>query len=141
MASFSAPSQRSLRIVIVEDEPFVAYEMEAHLSDAGHEVVGVADTVSEALRLAQAGQPDLVLVDIQLADGGSGFDVARDLHARGIACLFATGNCPGQARNDAVGCLHKPYDRVQLLDAVAAADAAARGERPERVPHELHLYR
>lgn len=135
------PNVRSLRIAIIEDEALVAFEMEAHLTEAGHAVVGIADTLEDAVRLIEATQPDLALVDIQLANGSSGLEVARALSARGIACLFSTGNCPGQARDDAVGCLHKPYGQWQLLDAVAAADAIARQEAPARVPHEMHRYR
>lgn len=136
-----ASSARPLRIAIVEDEALVAFEMEAHLTEAGHEVVGIADTFEEAVRLIEATRPDLALVDIQLAAGSNGLDVARALHERGITCLFSTGNCPGQARDDAVGCLHKPYGQWQLLDAVAAAGAIARDEAPARVPNEMHIYR
>jgi DNA-binding response OmpR family regulator len=132
---------RPLRILIVEDEALVAFAMEAHLTDAGHEVVGTADTFTDALRLAEETRPDLVLLDIQLAEGSSGLDVAHALHGRGVACLFSTGNCPGLAREDAVGCLHKPYGQRQLLEAVVAADAVVRGERPARVPVEMHLFR
>ncbi|HZH47096.1 MAG TPA: response regulator [Roseococcus sp.] len=136
-----SPSARALRIAIIEDEALVAFEMEAHLTEAGHEVVGVADTLEDAIRLIEATCPDLALVDIQLAQGSSGLDVAHALHLRGIACLFSTGNCPGLAHDDAVGCLHKPYGQWQLVDAVAAADAIRHGEPPGRVPNEMHIYR
>ena len=122
----AGPAPRRLRIAIIEDEALVAFELETHLTEAGHEVVGVADTLEDALLLAQATQPDLALVDVQLAGGSCGLDVARALHALGIACLYSTGNCAGLARTDAVACLHKPYGRRQLRDAVAAAGVSSR---------------
>ena len=58
--------------------------------------------------------------------------------------LLVTGNCPlERGRAVAVGCLHKPFDERQLLDAVAVADRLARGgpASAERLPSGLHLYR
>ncbi len=138
--ALSQEAAKPLRILIVEDEALVAMVMEASLMDAGHEVVGIADNTAEALALAGDNRPDLALVDIQLAQGSSGLDVAHALHGQGITCLFASGNCPGPARQDAVGCLHKPYSPDQLLQAVAAVDAVMRGERPDRLPGQMHLY-
>lgn len=134
-------TQSSLRIAIIEDEAIVAFEMEAHLTDGGHEVVGVVDTLEDAIRLVDDTRPDLALIDIQLANGLSGLTVAHALHERGIPCLFSTGNCPGKQSDDAVGCLHKPFGPLQLLDAVKATIAIARGEEPKRVPNEMHIYR
>lgn len=130
-----------MRIAIIEDEALVAMEIEMHLEDAGHEVVGVADNLGDAIDLADRTQPDFALVDINLGAGSSGFDVAKALAARNIICLFATGNCPGDHREDAVGCLHKPYNGQQLLSAVIAATAVANGEEPGSVPSVMHLFR
>jgi two-component system, response regulator PdtaR len=139
--SHPARVRRPLRIVIVEDEALVALEMEAHLVEVGHEVVGIADTLVEAVELVEAERPDLALVDIQLADGSNGVDVVKALRTRGIHCLFATGNCPGQQRSDAIGCLHKPYSHVHLIRAVDAAEAVIQGGRPTHLPAQMHLYR
>ncbi len=54
-------------VLIIEDEPIIAMELEAMLLSVGHKVTGVARTEGEALRLASAKQPGLVLADIQLA--------------------------------------------------------------------------
>lgn len=129
-----------MRIAIIEDEALVAMEIEMHLQDAGHEVVGIADTLDEAIALAEREQPEFALVDVNLAGGCSGLDVARALNARDVICLFATGNCPGDRRHDAVGCLHKPYNGRQLLSAIEAAAAAAKGLAPGDVPSVMHLY-
>jgi DNA-binding response OmpR family regulator len=130
---------RRLRIAIIEDEALVALEMEDHLKDAGHEVVGIADTLKDAIRLIEDTAPDLALVDIQLAEGSSGLDVAQELNARGVPCVFATGNCPGRERDDALGCLHKPFNQIQLLGAVNAANAVLEGKEADP-PREMHLF-
>lgn len=132
---------RALRILLVEDEALIAMLAETQLVDAGHEVVASADTAADAIRLLDEVRPDLAVIDVQLADGSSGLEVAAVAHQRGIACLFATGNCPGKSREDAVGCLHKPYSETELLQAVAAVDAVVHGENPLVVPGEMHLYR
>ena len=136
----SEPAGKGLRIAIIEDEALVALEMEDHLTDAGHEVVGIADTLQDAIDLIKETRPDLALVDIQLAEGCSGLDVARELNAHGVPCVFATGNCPGEDRDDALGCLHKPFNHIQLLGAVTAANAVLAGEEAT-LPREMHLFR
>ncbi|MDP8912816.1 MAG: response regulator [Pseudomonadota bacterium] len=114
--------------------------MEDHLTDAGHQVVGIADTLQDAVNLIQETQPDLALVDIQLAEGCSGLDVARELNAHGVPCVFTTGNCPGRDIDDALGCLHKPFNHIQLIGAVNAANAVLVGETAD-IPREMHLFR
>jgi two-component system, response regulator PdtaR len=140
MSRMPEPAGKRLRIAIIEDEALVALEIEDHLTDAGHEVVGTADTLGDAVKLIQETQPDLALVDIQLAEGSSGLDVARELNARGVPCVFATGNCPGQNMKDALGCLHKPFNQIQLIGAVTAANALLAGEEAD-LPREMHLFR
>jgi CheY-like chemotaxis protein len=66
-------------VLIIEDEPIIAMDLEAVLESIGHKVTGVARTEAEALRLAAAKQPGLVLADIQLADGSSGIDAVNKL--------------------------------------------------------------
>ncbi len=136
----SNPPSKQLRIAIIEDEALVALEMEDHLTDAGHQVVGIADTLQDAVNLIQETQPDLALVDIQLAEGCSGLDVARELNAHGVPCVFTTGNCPGRDIDDALGCLHKPFNHIQLIGAVNAANAVLVGETAD-IPREMHLFR
>src|SRR5919107_3429438 len=105
----TAPRSDALRIMIVEDEALVALEIGGMLAMAGHEAVGQADDLPSAVAAAEAEKPDLALVDIQLAQGTSGLDVAAALRERGVPVLFATGNCPTErGRGLALGCLHKP---------------------------------
>jgi len=135
---------RSLRILVIEDEALVALEIEAFLTTAGHEVVGVAEDHASATELARQTEPrpDLALVDMRLANGASGLQVAADFAALSIAVLFVTGNCPAErGQGLAVGCLHKPFTETELLAAVTTAEAVLHGRPlPRRLPSGLHLY-
>jgi DNA-directed RNA polymerase specialized sigma24 family protein/CheY-like chemotaxis protein len=66
-------------VLIIEDEIFIAMELEEVVKGLGHRVVGIARTRTEALALAQKEQPGLILADIQLADGSSGLDAVNDM--------------------------------------------------------------
>jgi DNA-directed RNA polymerase specialized sigma24 family protein len=66
-------------ILIIEDEPLIAMDLESLVESLGHEVTGVARTRSEAVKLAESKRPGLILADIQLADGSSGLDAVNDL--------------------------------------------------------------
>lgn len=134
-------TDQPLRVLIVEDEALVALEIETILTQAGHQPVAIADDVPSALAVVDEAQPDIALVDIQLARGASGLTVAAELKARGIPTLFATGNCPGEQRDDlAIGCLHKPFTDRSLTAALAAVATVLRGSRPAQVPSSLRLY-
>ena len=79
------------RILIIEDEMIIALDLENLVSELGHNVVGIATTREEAVRLAKEQEPDLVLCDIQLADGSSGVDAASDiLNTLSIPVIFIT---------------------------------------------------
>ncbi len=66
-------------VLIIEDEPLIAMDLESLVTDLGHVVLLVARTHREALAAVEASQPDLVLADIQLADGSSGLDAVHDI--------------------------------------------------------------
>jgi CheY-like chemotaxis protein len=66
-------------ILIIEDEPLIALDIEDTITSLGHRSVGIARTHKEAVRLAKEKQPQLVLSDIQLADGSSGIDAVNDI--------------------------------------------------------------
>ena len=65
-----------MRVLIVEDEALVAMAIESMLVMAGHDAVGQADDLETALAAVDADMPDLALVDMQLARGCNGLDVA-----------------------------------------------------------------
>ena len=66
-------------VLIIEDETFIAMDIEALIESLGHRVIGVARTHSEAVALARKKRPGLILADIQLADGSSGLDAVNEL--------------------------------------------------------------
>jgi DNA-directed RNA polymerase specialized sigma24 family protein len=66
-------------VLIIEDETFIALDLEGLAESLGHRVVGIARTHAEAVALARAKKPGLILADIQLADGSSGLDAVNEL--------------------------------------------------------------
>jgi DNA-directed RNA polymerase specialized sigma24 family protein len=66
-------------VMIIEDETFIAMDLEGLVESLGHRVLGVARTHAEAVALARAKRPGLILADIQLADGSSGLDAVNEL--------------------------------------------------------------
>lgn len=137
---FGKRERRISRIMIVEDEPLVAFENESMLQDAGYHVVATVDSFSDAFHVILNEELDLILTDIGLAGEGSGIDVADEAKIRGIPVLFVTGNCTDEAKALALGCLTKPYTERVLLHALAAIDEHLQGRAPKRVPEELTLY-
>ena len=127
------------RILIVEDEPLVAFDNEHLLREAGYDVIATVDNAAAALAVIEAGPLDLVLSDIALNGAGDGVDVARAAQAKAVPVLFATGNCSPDAQTLAIGCLAKPYSGKVLLDALAAIDARLQG-RSYRAPRQLTFY-
>lgn len=71
--------QVATEILIIEDEPLIAMDIEHMVESLGHRVVGVARTHREAVLLARRNTPRLILADIQLADGSSGIDAVNEL--------------------------------------------------------------
>ncbi|WP_075293255.1 response regulator [Pararhizobium arenae] len=78
-ASHDISRQVATDIMIIEDEPLIAMDIEDMISSLGHRVVGVARTHSEAIALYNKTQPHMILADIQLADGSSGIDAVNEI--------------------------------------------------------------
>ena len=128
------------RILIVEDEPLVAFDNEYSLADAGYEVVATVDSLADATRVLGEEEVDLVLSDIKLNGDGDGMDVARAAAARNVPVLFVTGNCPIEAQTLGIGCLSKPYSEKVLKAALEALDRKLQGKAVGRVPAGLKIY-
>ena len=114
------------RILVVEDEPIIAEMLMEWLQDLGHEAVGPAATVIEALRLVET-QIDAVILDYSLGREPS-FPIAERLSQRGIPFAFATGHTvatidPAYA---AAANLIKPFGFEAFRKAV---DAIAPGQK------------
>lgn len=138
---FGKKKRRIERLLIVEDEPLVAFDTEHFLTGESFAIVATVDSVAGAMRvIGEGGEIDLVLVDVNLSDG-SGIDVARAAQRQGIAVLFVTGHCPGEARALAAGCLAKPYPQRDLLAAIEAIEAVIEGRTvPRRLPDSFSLF-
>jgi CheY-like chemotaxis protein len=118
----------------------IALDTEHFLGGEGFVVVATVDSVADAVAvIAGDAAIDLVLVDVDLADG-SGVEVAREAHARGVQVLFVTGNCPGEARKLAAGCLAKPYPQRDLLAAILGIEAVIGGSKPRKLPGSFSLF-
>lgn len=128
------------RIVIVEDEPLVAFDNEHLLRESGYEVVATVDTLADAVRVLGEAPVDLILSDIKLNGDGDGMDVARAAAARGVPVLFVTANCPIEARSLGIGCLAKPYSDKMLKNALDALEKKLQGKPVKRLPAGLSLY-
>jgi CheY-like chemotaxis protein len=90
-ASVLPGEDNSTRVLIIEDEPIIALDLENLVSELGHEVVGTAATRDQAVKLALSARPGLILADINLGEGGSGIDaVSEILDSFDIPVIFVT---------------------------------------------------
>lgn len=115
--------QTRARILIIEDEPIIAMDIEMIVRELGHEVVAVATTHTEAVAEAQKHQPGLVLADIQLADNSSGIEAVQEiLTGLQVPVIFITA-FPERLltgdRPEPAFLLTKPYQPGTLRAAIA----------------------
>jgi CheY-like chemotaxis protein len=123
-AAYARPARR---ILIVEDNYFVAHQCETALRDAGYDVVDVVDTAEQALEVATRRRPKLVLMDIYLPGKRDGIDAAIEIFQRlGIRSVFASALAdPGlkarAERAQPLAWLVKPFNDRKLVATVEAA--------------------
>jgi CheY-like chemotaxis protein len=112
---------KDIKVMVVEDQPILAMELELMLTDYDCEVVGLAMDQPSALMLARRHELDLALVDVNLLDGLTGHQVAHELvEHHGVAVVFMTAN-PEQIPegfSGALGVVCKPFDESTLRDVV-----------------------
>jgi len=133
-----------LRILIVEDDSQLAATLKYLVEDnPRYRVVGTAEDAEGAIAAAAEHEPDLVLLDLHLAHGSTGFSVAARLTDQGVPCLFVSGKAPRFPMPDlALGCLMKPFTAEDVHRSLAMAEDLLRGReavRP-RLPENLTLY-
>lgn len=114
------------QILIIEDEAIIATDLTRIVVAAGHEITGVGRTHAEAVALGKEKQPDLILADIQLADGSSGIDATHELLAEfgGIPVIFITAypeRLLTGARPEPAFLISKPYNDDHVISAVSQA--------------------
>ncbi len=91
VASDEISRQVATDILIIEDEPLIAMDIEQMVESLGHRVVGTARTHKEATALFNSARPKMVLADIQLADGSSGIDAVNEILATApVPVIFIT---------------------------------------------------
>ncbi len=133
-----------LRILIVEDDTQLATTLKYLVEDnPRYRVVAMANDSEGAIAAAEEHDPDLVLLDLHLAHGSTGFSVAVRLNEFSIPCLFVSGKAPRFPMPDlALGCLMKPFTADDVHRSLAMAEDLLRGRetlRP-RMPDNLTLY-
>ena len=90
-ASAEISRQVATDVLIIEDEPLIAMDIEEMVTSLGHRVVGTARTHAEAMALFNKARPKMVLADIQLADGSSGIDAVNEiLSSTPVPVIFIT---------------------------------------------------
>lgn len=90
-AQIEIDAELATDVLIIEDEPVIAADIEALVTELGHRVTDVTVTRAEAVDAATRRCPGLVLADIQLADGSSGIDAVRDILERdNLPVIFIT---------------------------------------------------
>lgn len=110
----------TMRILVVEDDAVLAMVCTMALEEAGHTIVGPVHDTESFLQIPGFDGTGLALVDINLAGGNEGLEIARTLREHGIPVLFVSGQL-GAAREHghlAMGLLRKPYDVEDLLDSI-----------------------
>lgn len=133
-----------LKILIVEDDTQLATTLKYLVEDnPRYRVVATADDADGAIAAAEAHDPDLVLLDLHLAHGTTGFSVAARLTELAVPCLFVSGKAPSFPMPDlALGCLMKPFTAEDVHRSLAMAEDLLRGRETLRpkIPHNLTLY-
>jgi ActR/RegA family two-component response regulator len=109
-------------IMIVEDDFFIATELEHELTKAGYKVVGTAISATEAIELARRTRPVFAVMDVRLANASDGVEAALELYRElNIRSVFATAHSDAKTRARAeaaspLGWLAKPYSSKSLIE-------------------------
>ncbi len=114
----SSPS--ACKILIVEDEYIIANDLELILQEAGYPVIGVADSVAEAIGLMNQQKPDIVLLDIYLKGKETGIDLAKPLDELGIPFIYISANdnksvLEAVKATQPIGYIVKPFREKDVL--------------------------
>lgn len=117
--------QTHAEVLIIEDEPIIAMDIETIVRDLNHEVTGIAVTREEAVALAVEHRPGLILADIQLADDSSGIDAVADiLREFEVPVIFITAfpeRLLTGERPEPAFLITKPFQRSTVKAAISQA--------------------
>jgi CheY-like chemotaxis protein len=132
------------KLLIGEDNPFVAAFLQEAVREGGYEICGVAASAKEFLTLAEQERPDLAIIDVRLAGGASGIDAAIEVSSRiGLGILFVTAD-PQRVLDPPApvgeACLSKPFTEPELIKALRIVEhIVSTGQPPEHVFSKLRL--
>lgn len=118
-------SQVATKVLIIEDEPLIAMDIQSMVEDLGHTVTGIARTHGEALEMVAENEPGIVLADIQLADGSSGLDAVNEiLQQMTVPAIFITAfpeRLLTGARPEPAFLVTKPFDPQSVSALISQA--------------------
>ena len=128
--------QSRTTVLVIEDEPIIAFDVASIVTEMGHRVIGTAATKSEALATAKQARPGLILADIQLDDGSTGIDAIREiLEDFSAPVIFVTAFperlLTGEATEPAY-LVAKPFEPDVLKITIAQALYTQRAAKPAK---------
>jgi len=125
------------RILIVEDESIVAFDLEESVRAMGYDVVGVVNNGPEAILKADQLKPDVILMDIRLKGEQDGIHAAEIINSRmeDLIIIFMTAHSDSTTqkraeRTNPYGYLVKPYDYSTLKNTISEILANKRNGIP-----------
>lgn len=113
-----------MRVLVVEDEPLIAFDLISEIESDGHTVIGQCRSAQEAVSLAEQLRPDVIIMDIGLMGDATGLDAAREIRKQfGIGCVFISATLDRVDDKDwneiePIALINKPYRDNALSDAI-----------------------
>ena len=123
---------RAKSVLVVEDEAIMALDLQQWIAGCGYEVIGIADSCIEALRMARARKPDIVFMDYGLKGNLDGATAARELSKQSTRIVFVTAHLDRvvrDARDIAARYLAKPISRNDITQALIDIETGSGTER------------
>lgn len=112
-----------MRVLVLEDNALVAFDIADMLARAGFEVIGPATSLDQGVRLIDSESPDGAILDIDMGHSSTTFEVARRMLGENKQVIFLSGYSetarplPEDLQN--VPRLTKPYDRFEVMEEFA----------------------
>ena len=133
-----------LKVLIAEDEFLIADLLEEKLIACGYDVCGIARTVDEAVELCEVHKPDLAILDVRLANGGRGPEIAKRTGSKGkFGVLYATGEDARTSTltlEDGEAAITKPYQPADVVRGLAIVhEIVTAGDSAAPFPHGFRL--
>ena len=99
-----------MRVLLVDDDQLIRFVHQMFIERAGHEVVGVAEEETQAIRMALELKPDVVVMDIRLEDGTNGISAMRTIQQTlNIPAIYISGNSDNKTMEDAEKTIMKAF--------------------------------